>query len=301
MKTGFFGLALRAGALALLSGAFAEAQVHRTFVSVTGNDGNDCLSPGSSCRTINGAITKVDPNGEVIIVTTGSYAGANITKAVRINAPTGIVAFAAQSVTINAGPADVVVIRGFTVKAFTPGAGTGFVINSAGQVTLERAVIDGWATGISVASANTTLVLSDSVVRNNTTGLETTVGSTSPKVSVLKTRFEKNGTGIAAAQAAAGTGKVAVARSTFSGNTTGLLVQTAGMDTALDRCLISNNSGVGINVAFGSMMLSNSLVWRNGTGVNVAAGATGESFGSSGIRGNITNQVTGTLTAVATQ
>ncbi len=300
MRTGFFGRALGAVALALFSGAFAEAQVHRTFVSVSGNDANDCLNPGSACRTINAAIGKVDANGEVIIVTTGSYAGANITKAVRINAPTGIVAFAAIPVTINAGASDVVVIRGFTVKALTPGVGTGFLINSAGQVTLERAVIDGWATGVQVASANTTLVLSDSVVRNNTTGLETTVGAASPKVSVLKTRFEKNGTGIAAAQGS-GQGKVAVARSTFSGNTTGLLVQTAGMETALDRCLISNNSGFGINVAFGSMMLSNSLVWRNGTGVSVSPGATGESFGSSGIRGNITNQVTGTLTAVATQ
>jgi hypothetical protein len=301
MRTGFFGRALGAVALALLSGGLAHAQVHRTFVSVSGNDANDCLNPGSACRTINAAITKVDANGEVIIVTTGSYAGANITKAVRINAPTGIVAFAAIPVTINAGASDVVVIRGFTVKALTPGVGTGFLINSAGQVTLERAVIDGWAVGVQVASANTTLVLSDSVVRNNTTGLETTVAAVDPKVSVLKTRFEKNGTGIAAAQAAAGEGKVAVARSTFSGNTTGLLVQTAGLETALDRCLISNNSGFGINVAFGSMMLSNSMVWKNGTGVNVSPGAIGESFGSSGIRGNITFQVNGTLTAVATQ
>jgi len=295
MNTRFFGRALWAGALALLSGGLAEAQVHRTFVSVSGNDSNDCLNPGSACRTINGAIGKVDANGEVIIVTTGSYAGANITKAVRINAPTGIVAYAALPVTINAGASDVVVIRGFTLKALTPGVGTGFVINSAGQVTLERAVIDGWATGVSVASANTTLVLSDSVVRNNTTGLETTGGATAPKVSILKTRFEKNVTGVNAL-----TGTVAVARSTFSGNTTAGISQAGTVSTALDRCLVSNN-GAGILVTgTGTMLLSNSLVWKNTTGVDVAGGATGESFGSSGIRGNTTN-VTGTLSAVATQ
>jgi len=293
MRTGFFGRALGAVALALLSGGLAHAQVHRTFVSVSGNDANDCLNPGSACRTINAAITKVDANGEVIIVTTGSYAGANITKAVRINAPTGIVAFAAIPVTINAGASDVVVIRGFTVKALTPGVGTGFLINSAGQVTLERAVIDGWATGVSVASANTTVVLSDSVVRNNTTGLETT--GAAAKVSILKTRFEKNTTGVNAQ-----TGTVAVARSTFSGNTTAGITQAGTVSTALDRCLVSNN-GAGILVTgTGTMLLSNSLVWKNTTGVDVAGTATGESFGSSGIRGNTTN-VTGTLTAVATQ
>ena len=53
--------------------------------------------------------------------------------------------------------------------------------------------------------------------------------------------------------------------------------------------------------AFGPMRLSNSMVWKNGPGVNVSPGAIGESFGSSGIRGNITFQVNGTLTAVATQ
>lgn len=295
MRASFIGRALWAGALAVVFGGLAEAQVPRTFVSVAGNDANDCLNPSTACRTINGAIGKVDANGEVIIVTTGSYAGANITKAVRINAPTGIVAYAGQAITIAAGASDVVVIRGFTVKALVPGTGTGFVITSAGQVTLERAVVDGWAVGISVASANTTLVLTDSVVRNTTTGLQTTSGATAPKVSVLKTRFEKNVTGLDAQ-----TGTIAAARSTFSGNTTGITGAAASVSMALDRCMVTNNSGTGINVAAGSMLLSNSLVWKNGTGVNVAGGATGESFGSSGIRANTTN-VSGTLTAVATQ
>ena len=112
------------GALLILGlASVSQAQISRTFVGVNGNDANDCLAPGTACRTLNGAIGKVDAGGEVIVIETGSYAGATITKSVKINVPSGAVAFSALSLTITAGVNEVIVVRGMTMKALTPGDG----------------------------------------------------------------------------------------------------------------------------------------------------------------------------------
>ena len=39
-----------------------------------GDDGNDCLSPGAPCATIDGTIAKTNP-GDTIYVAVGSYTG----------------------------------------------------------------------------------------------------------------------------------------------------------------------------------------------------------------------------------
>ena len=284
------------GAL-VLSAGLSEAQVHRTFVSVNGNDGNDCLTPASACRTINAAITKVDAEGEVIIASTGSYAGAAVTKAVRINAPSGIVAFAALPITVNAPGANVA-IRGFTIKAVTPGSGTGISVSDVGTLLLEQMVIDGWDTGLGLASA-AKVSISDSTFRNNTGsgGIQLTAAA---NLSVVRSQFENNNRGILHDTGSAGA-IASVARSSFTGNSTsGVSLFVAGV-LALDRCLIANNTSFGIfaNTAGATVRLSGSSITGNATGVNVGAGVV-ESFGTSGIRGNTAN-LSGALTAVALQ
>ncbi len=44
------------------------------YVTPTGDDNNDCLSPGAACATINGAIGKSSP-GDTINISIGTYAG----------------------------------------------------------------------------------------------------------------------------------------------------------------------------------------------------------------------------------
>ena len=44
------------------------------YVAPGGDDGNDCLSPGTPCATINGAITKASA-GDTIYIATGTYTG----------------------------------------------------------------------------------------------------------------------------------------------------------------------------------------------------------------------------------
>ena len=72
---------------------------------------------------------RVDANGEVIVLDSGSYGGTTITKAVRINVPLGLVAFAAQPFVINA-PGAAVALRGLTLKALTY-APTGAIVAAA--------------------------------------------------------------------------------------------------------------------------------------------------------------------------
>lgn len=285
---------LLVGAL-VLSAGLSEAQVHRTFVSVTGNDANTCLTPAAACRTINAAVTKVDANGEVIITTTGSYAGAAITKAVRINAPSGIVAFAAFPITINA-PAANVAIRGFTLKAPTPGSGTGIVVNDVGTLLLEQMVVDGWDTGLNVAAA-AKISISDSTFRNNTGvgGINFTLAGSS--TSIVRSQFENNNRGF---QIPAVAVTVSTSRSSFTGNTVLALGGTGGT-VAVDRCSISNNgTGIMSSGAGTVVRLSGSSISGNTTGVSIISGGVVESFGTSGIRGNTAN-VGGALTPIALQ
>ena len=84
----------------------------RAFVSVRGTNAGSCADVLAPCRTLAFAIGAVDSGGEVIILTSGAYAVATITKAVRVNAPLGVVAFTAQPITVNAGASDTVVLRG---------------------------------------------------------------------------------------------------------------------------------------------------------------------------------------------
>lgn len=144
----------------------AEAQISRVFVSVNGNDANACANQATPCRTIGGGITQVDPNGEVIIVDTGSYAGGTITKAVKVNAAPGIVAFSGLTITVNPGAGNTVVLRGLTIKAAVPGVPG--VVHSSGNLIVEECVVDGWANGISSnAGASGHLSVNNSTFRNN--------------------------------------------------------------------------------------------------------------------------------------
>ena len=64
----------------------------RVFVSVTGVDTNDCSNIATPCRTLNAAIAQAATDGEVIVIRSGSYAGATITKGIKLDAAAGVVA-----------------------------------------------------------------------------------------------------------------------------------------------------------------------------------------------------------------
>ncbi len=283
---------LSIGALLILGlASVSQAQVSRTFVGVNGNDGNDCLQPAAACRTLNAAISKVDPGGEVIVIETGSYAGANITKSVKINIPSGAVGFSASSLVVNAGAGDVV-IRGVTVKAFTPGTGSGIDIQAAGSVILENCIIDGWATGVRIATG-ARVDIKDTTLRGNTIGVDVTSGTA--RVSADQVRAIRNGTAFNVTAGSAAT----IGRSLLAGNTTGVAATGAASSITITRSQISGQVGDGVQVGAGAFgRVADSIVSGNNVGLNNAGTLT--SLGNNALSGNNTN-TSGTITAGALQ
>lgn len=272
----------------------AQAQVSRVFVSVSGNDGNDCLQPAAACRTLNAGIAKVDAQGEVIVVSTGSYAGATITKSVKINAPAGIVAFSATSIVVIA-PGATVVIRGLTIKALTQGSGVGIDVFAAATVLIESCVVDGWAAGVRAQSGAgaVKLGIKDSTIRNNVDGLDSFAGG---PITIDQSRLERNmQTGLAVFGAAT----VSVTRSFLVGNPSGVVAGNAGAVVNISRSTISGATNVGVSVQSGTARVSESLVTGNNVGFS-NGGGTLESFNDNIVRGNTMN-TTGTISAVTRQ
>lgn len=285
---------ITAGALvAGLWPGLAQAQISRVFVSVNGNDLNDCLQPSSACRTLNGGIAKVDTNGEVIVIDTGSFAGANITKGVKINVPSGAIAFSASSVVVNA-PAATVVIRGLTLKAFTVGSGKGIDIQNAAAVLIENCVIDGWQIGIDVVASNVRADVKDTTVRNSSfIGLFQ--HATGSLVTVDQSRFERSGD----SGARSDNGTMSVTRSFFAGNNWGVGANGPAGTVNVSRSTVSGNSNGGAFSFSGTTRIAESIITANGVGLQHGSG-TLESFKDNILQANTSNS-SGTITTATRQ
>ena len=297
IRTALLGVAVFLCALAP-----AQAAIARVFVSVNGNDANPCENIATPCRTFAGGISRVDPHGEVIVLDTGSYGGTTITKSVRINVPTGVVAFVAQPFVVNV-PAGVVVLRGLTVKALTVGTGVGITFTAAAALYLENCVVDGWLDGLRIDGEGTFFV-KDSVFRNMAgTGIAVFPPSASVTGEVDSSRFEFNG----AQGIGVGGGHVTVRSSVFSTNgSSGLALNgfsAFAAEVNADKCILANNSNAGISVNGGMAVarISNSIVTDNLDGLaNFGSGAVLKTWGNNAIDGNGSNTV-GTITPVTLQ
>ena len=103
--------------------ATAHAQ-QRRFVSGTGSDANPCSLP-APCRTFTAAVAAVAADGEVVVLDPAGYGAFTVTKGVKITVPpglyAGITAFSGNGITVNAGPTDVIVLRGLTINGLDLG------------------------------------------------------------------------------------------------------------------------------------------------------------------------------------
>lgn len=297
-KTRLLGAAV---CLAVAGGASTAHAAARVFVSVNGVDTGDCANVNSPCRTLNFAVAAVDAGGEVIVVTTGSYAGATITKSVKIDVPTGVVAFSASPITINAAASDVVVVRGMTLKSVTPNSGTGIDFVAGGVLHVENCVLDSWSIGIGVTSPNSETLVSGTVARNNGhSGLD--LNEATAKVSVFQSRFDNNGHVFAFCGLTVMSGKASARASEASGNAIGFCAtSSAAAEVNVEDSLVADNSR-GILAEMGAIgRASNNTVLNNSvSGLLQASGATFESRGNNTVRGNGTD-VVGTIMAISGQ
>jgi hypothetical protein len=210
----------------------------RSFVSRAGNDGNSCTVVTAPCRTLAGGMSRVRTKGEVIVLDSGSFGALSIDRAVTIDAPAGVVALTATTVTVAAPPTGEVVLRGLTITALNQGSGAGVQFISGAALFVENCVIDGWDRGIDFA-ADGQLFVADTTVRNSSsTGLRIAPATLATAV-LDRSRFE--GTAGGCGVEVLGNAVAALRGGSASGNAKGLCA-SAGADLSVGRALISTTS-----------------------------------------------------------
>lgn len=153
------------------------------YVSTTGSDTNDCMSPATACMTLQAAIDKAS-NGDTINVEAGvyPYAGVvNVNKTLTLKgAQAGVDArsrFEVESILENSGglyvTANDVIIDGFVVQNSTSGAFTGYGIDlgagTSGAHVINNIIQDN-IVGLGLANnpAGNQALVQHNVFRNNT-------------------------------------------------------------------------------------------------------------------------------------
>ena len=148
----FPGLCLSVLCLAAASPAFGLA--NRVFLSArSGNDANACDNINTPCKTFAGAVIKLNPGGEAIVLDSGGYGPVTITQGLTIEAAVGVTAFihppSGDAITVNAS-GETVTLRGLVLNV---GAGNGIKVNAVDTLNVENCFITEFdAAGISMLS-----------------------------------------------------------------------------------------------------------------------------------------------------
>ena len=173
-------LAVIATCVSLAFGASsANAQATRTWVSGVGDDVNPC-SRTAPCKTFSGAISKTAAGGEINCLDPGGFGAVTITKSMTISCPytEGGALAGGNGITVNAGPTDVVYLRGLDIFGVNPPIhGVRFI--AGGALHIEDCVIRRFnaanSFGVSFTPNGTSrLFISNTLIANN--GTATTGG-----------------------------------------------------------------------------------------------------------------------------
>jgi hypothetical protein len=301
-------LALSASFVGLLPLAWAakvQALPARTFVSVAGNDANDC-SLATPCRTFGGAAPKTTAGGEITALDSGMYGVITISKALTIQAAPGVHAelgsgTSTSPVTISVGAPDVVVLRHLHFSARKTRAGTtprGIELLTGGALHVENCVITGFTdSGIhfnlddgfcdNQNAGCPELYVKDSIARNNGVGINVS----GVVASIDRARVENNGTGFRIQSQAF----VTIRDSVAAGNTIFGLRGSAVSVTNVENCVVTNN-GTGIRAEnsgtfdYPVFYVSNTMIVGNVTGLSLSPpGGRIISFGNNRLANNGTS------------
>jgi hypothetical protein len=289
------GKALWAAAICALLSTAASAQATRTWVSgVLGDDANPC-SITLPCKTFPGAIAKTAIHGEISVLDPGAFGAVTITKSITISGDgtlASITAFGGTNgVVVNAGPSDVVVIRGISINGV--GAGThGIRFIAGGQLHVENVAITGMTQqGIDFnPSTNSSLFVEHTSIRNAAGGgiwIHPT-GTATVSAAINDVALDGNGRGLRAEDGAT----VVVRNSHASGNGANgfvALAATRPADMTLENVVSSNNVATGVYAgALSTVRISNATVTRNNAGLQTAGGGSIVSFGNNRVLDNST-------------
>jgi hypothetical protein len=257
----------------------ASAQANRTWVSGVGDDLNPC-SRTAPCKTFAGAISKTAAGGEINCLDPGGYGAVTATKSITIDCEDtqgSILAASTTGVLVNTAGV-VVTLRGLSINGGTPAlAGLHGVrfLQGASLTILDCVIFDflsaaansGNGVNFSPSTANSELVIRDTVINNNG-------GSTSSS-------------GIVISPTGAGTASGTIDNVTVTNNTgAGILINGAST-IMINNSNVSQNSTFGIRTSTGSptVRVGGTMITGNGTGVSDGAG-TIESYCTNRLNGN---------------
>ncbi|HEV8014839.1 MAG TPA: right-handed parallel beta-helix repeat-containing protein [Stellaceae bacterium] len=298
---------------AALPATAAAVQNTRSFVSAqTGVDTNPCTRT-SPCRSFAVAITQTSAGGEIDTLDPGGYGDVTINKAISIVSGLGdagvLVPSGGTGITINAGPNDIVYLRGL----FVEGAGVGqagIVFNSGKLLTIESCVIrhvtdDGIDILPTAASA---FAIANTVASDNGgDGIYIAPhGAGAAQGAIADVAANNNNyLGIAIdGQFTTGTSpsSVSIVRSVAANNlNTGVSAQNAGtaqMSFLVRDTNASHNGFAGFVTTGGATMrLAHSVATGNSQGVSSVG--TIDTYGDNDIDGNTTIDINATLSTLA--
>jgi|KBSSwiStaDraftv2_1062776.scaffolds.fasta_scaffold319330_1 hypothetical protein len=281
----------------LLYAAPSHAQAARTWVSGTGDDSFPC-SRTQPCLTFGAALALTTAGGEINVLDPGGFGGnLIINKSVSIYndgaGEAGILVSSGNGIVINAGPTDVVNLRGLTLNG--QGTGLGIHVLAAGRVNIQNCVIQQFGTGVNVpTSVDIRVKIQDSTIINNTNGVSFVPGTAVVNAAIDRSRIDNNsGIGVIANGAFGGAVGLAMADSSASLNGIhGVVARSTGNNAHVAVTLMRNNfvgnqqfgvqaDGATSFVAVGDSMFANIL----GGAVQFVSGGVLVTYGTNQIFG----------------
>lgn len=261
--------------------ATARADGLRSYITPAGSDNRPCTR-NQPCRTFDGALAKTDAGGEIVALETGIYDPTTVTKSITMSSAPGadvsIRVATGNAVTVSGNSGDVVVLRGLRLngpgKNVTGTNGVMFNINSPSccvAVHIENSTISDFDRGVQMElGVASRLLVSDSVVRSNKTGMNLFVGGADGNgVAIERTRFEGNEVGLRHF----GGNSAAVSNSVASGN--GIGFQTEGGGKIELFHTVASKNGTGVKADGGIIRIAYCSVTGNGTGISASGGTIG--------------------------
>jgi hypothetical protein len=284
--------------------AHLPALANRVFVSArSGNDANACDDVNAPCKTFAGAVMKLNPNGEAIVLDSGGYGPVTITQGVTIEAPAGVTAFihppSGDAITVTAG-AGTVTLRGLVLSVGT----IGINVNTVGTLNVENCFITGFSSiGIRMNSGGR-LNVKGTDIKACSYGVSLTNSSGLVLASIDHCHLDGNVQGYRTQTTSPGVSATTATYSTANNNSSIGWVcgqATSGQDVLnLEFCAGSENGFAGLigesANALSVASYSNCVFSNNGSyGVERTDPGTVETRGNNTITGNGTAPTSGTI------
>lgn len=327
-----FGLRVVIAAFAMIAGSLlsvspASAQATRTWISGVGDDVNPC-SRTAPCKTFAGAISKTAAQGEINCIDPGGFGAVTITKSITLSCEgvtAGVLVAATNGIIINAGPTDVVRIRGLDIEGLSTIGGSLNGINflNGGALYVSNSRINGFGAGTSAGfgisftpqTNSAVLVIEDveltrngSAVNPATSGgvlVQPAAGLTA-SVSITNSVIADGvNAGVRGETLAAGAvANIAISNTVLTNDGTGIIAKaSAGLGTVTviaNNLTVSQNVGSGIRAAGANatVTVGNSTITGNASGVSASGGGLVNSYGNNRLNGNT---VDGAFTGITPQ